>query len=230
MSPAPGLPSHPLFLIRSNNVSVMVKAQWGKRTTADSIRLFPSPDAWRAWLDSNHLKSEGLWLRLAKKGSGLRSVSYGEALEIALCYGWIDGQKKAESEQAWLQRFLPRSARSIWSKINRQKALALIAQGKMMAPGLEAIETAKRNGNWQSAYDSPRGAEVPEDLQAALDANPEARTFFSSLDRANRYAVLFRVQTAKKAATRSAKIRQFVEMLERNERIHEPRKSRGISK
>ena len=207
-----------------------MKAQSAKKTAAEAVRLFSSQDAWQEWLEKNHLKSNGLWLRLAKKGSGLRSVSYSEAVEIALCYGWIDGQKQAESEQAWLQRFLPRSARSIWSKINREKALALIAQNQMKSAGLKAIEAAKGNGSWESAYDSPRSAEVPTDLQAALDASPGAREFFQSLDRANRYAVLFRIQTAKKAVTRAAKIRQLVEMLERNQRIHEPRKWRGHSK
>jgi uncharacterized protein YdeI (YjbR/CyaY-like superfamily) len=204
--------------------------QSAKKTTAEAVRLFHGQDAWQKWLEENHLKSNGLWLRLAKKGSGLRSVSYTEAVEIALCYGWIDGQKKAESEQAWLQRFLPRSARSIWSKINRDKALALIAQDQMKSAGLKAIEAAKENGSWESAYDSPRSAEVPTGLQAALDASPRAREFFQSLDRANRYAVLFRIQTVKKTVTRVAKIRQFVEMLERNQRIHEPRKLRGHSK
>jgi uncharacterized protein YdeI (YjbR/CyaY-like superfamily) len=207
-----------------------VKVQSAKKSTAEAVRLFPGQDAWQEWLEKNHLKSSGLWLRLAKKGSGLRSVSYSEAVEIALCYGWIDGQKKAESEQAWLQRFLPRSARSIWSKINREKALALIAQDQMKSAGLKAIEAAKENGSWESAYDSPRSAEVPPDLQAALDASPRAREFFQSLDRANRYAVLFRIQTAKKTVTRAAKIRQLVEMLGRNQRIHEPRKLRGHSK
>jgi uncharacterized protein YdeI (YjbR/CyaY-like superfamily) len=207
-----------------------VKVQNAKKTTAEAVRLFHGQAAWQKWLEKNHLKSNGLWLRLAKQGSGLRSVSYSEAVEIALCYGWIDGQKKAESEQAWLQRFLPRSARSIWSKINREKALALIAQNQMKSAGLKAIEAAKENGSWESAYDSPRSAEVPTDLQAALDASPRAREFFQSLDRANRYAVLFRIQTAKKAVTRAAKIRQLVEMLERNQRIHEPRKLRGHSK
>ena len=201
-----------------------------KKKTAEAVRLFHGPNAWQEWLEKNHLKSNGLWLRLAKKGSGLKSVSYSEAVEIALCYGWIDGQKKAESEQAWLQRFLPRSARSIWSKINREKALALIAQDHMKSAGLKAIEAAKENGTWESAYDSPRSAEVPTDLQAALDASPRAREFFQSLDRANRYAVLFRIQTVKKTLTRAAKIRHFVEMLERNQRIHEPRKLRGHSK
>jgi uncharacterized protein YdeI (YjbR/CyaY-like superfamily) len=207
-----------------------MKVQSTKKKTAEAVRLFHGQDAWQEWLEKNHLKSNGLWLRLAKKGSALRSVSYSEAVEIALCYGWIDGQKKAESEQAWLQRFIPRSARSIWSKINREKALALIAQKQMKFPGLKAIEAAKENGSWESAYDSPRSAEVPTDLQAALDASPRAREFFQSLDRANRYAVLFRIQTAKKAVARAAKIRQFVEMLERNQRIHEPRKLRGHSK
>ena len=155
-----------------------MRVQSAKTTTAEAVRLFPGRDAWQEWLEKNHLKSNGLWLRLAKKGSNLRSVSYSEALEIALCYGWIDGQKKAESEQAWLQRFLPRSARSIWSKINREKALALIAQDQMKSAGLKAIEAAKENGRWESAYDSPRSAEVPSDLQAALDASPRAREFF----------------------------------------------------
>ncbi len=205
-------------------------AKIGKAQDPGRVRLFSSQKTWAAWLEKNHRKSEGLWLRLAKKDSGVQSVSYREALEVALCHGWIDGQKKAESERSWLQRFLPRAPRSVWSKINREKALDLIARGKMKAAGLEAIDSAKKHGRWESAYDSPRGAEVPEDLQAALDANARARDFFQSLDRGNRYAVLFRIRTVKKAATRATKIRQFVEMLERNERIHEPRVARRSSK
>jgi uncharacterized protein YdeI (YjbR/CyaY-like superfamily) len=185
--------------------------------------LFANPAAWNAWLEKNHRKHEGLWLRLAKKGSGVRSVTYGEALEVALAYGWIDGQKKPESEQAWLQRFVPRGARSIWSKINREKALALLASGQMKTAGLEAVELARKSGRWESAYDSPKGAAVPSDFQAALDANPRAGEFFRGLDRANRYAVLFRIQTVKKAETRARKIVEFVAMLERGERIHETR-------
>ena len=202
------------------------KPKSAKANADEPVRLFSSQRQWEGWLETNHRKADGLWLRLAKKGSGLSSVTYGEALEIAICYGWIDGQKKPESEQAWLQRFVPRSAKSVWSKINREKSLALIAQGKMQAAGLEAVESAKKSGRWESAYDSPKSAEVPDDLQAELDASPGAREFFLSLDRANRYAILFRIQTVKKAATRVAKIRQFVEMLERNERIHEPRRPR----
>jgi len=201
-----------------------------KSTTTEAIRLFATQSAWAAWLEKNHSKSEGLWLRLAKKDSGLRSVTYGEALEIALCYGWIDGQKRGESEHAWLQRFLPRTAKSIWSKINREKASALIASGKMKAAGLEAVACAKKDGRWGAAYDSPRAAKVPEDFQAALDGNARAHEFFRGLDSANRYAMLFRIQTVKKAETRARKIREFVEMLERNETIHEPRKGRAQSK
>jgi uncharacterized protein YdeI (YjbR/CyaY-like superfamily) len=147
-------------------------------------------------------------------------VSYKEALDVALCHGWIDGQKKPEDEKTWLQRFVPRSDRSLWSKINREKALALIASGEMKAAGLEAIEAAKKNGRWEAAYDSPSGAEVPRDLQAALDGNARAMAFFEKLDRANRYAVLWRIQTVKKAETRARKIREFVGMLERREKIH----------
>ena len=201
-----------------------------KIKASEPIRLFASQAAWAAWLEKNHRKSEGQWLRLAKKDSELRSVTYGEALEIALCYGWIDGQKRGESEEAWLQRFVPRTAKSIWSKINREKASALIAGGRMKAAGLEAVACAKKDGRWDAAYDSPRGAQVPEDFQAALDGNARADEFFRGLDGANRYAVLFRIQTVKKAETRARKIREFVEMLERNETIHEPRKGRAQSK
>jgi uncharacterized protein YdeI (YjbR/CyaY-like superfamily) len=192
----------------------------------DPIRWFATQTAWALWLERNHRKSAAIWLRLAKKGSGLRSVTYKEALEVALCYGWIDGQKRGESEQAWLQRFVPRSADSIWSRINRDHVKALIASGRMKAAGLEAVEAAKKAGRWKAAYDSPKGAKVPEDFRLALDANPRAREFFQSLDGANRYAVLFRIQTVKKAETRARKIREFVEMLQRNERVHEKRKSR----
>jgi uncharacterized protein YdeI (YjbR/CyaY-like superfamily) len=188
--------------------------------TGSTEKLFKSKQNWAGWLEKNHRKSTGLWLRLAKKDSGLRSVSYKEALDVALCYGWIDGQKRPENEQTWLQRFVPRSSRSIWSKINREKVLALIASGEMKAAGLEAIENAKKNGRWDAAYDSPSGATVPADLQKALNANPRAAVFFKTLDRANRYAVLWRIQTVKKAETRARKIQQFIAMLERKEKIH----------
>jgi uncharacterized protein YdeI (YjbR/CyaY-like superfamily) len=184
------------------------------------VKLFKSQRDWTLWLAKNHRTSPGLWLRIAKKNSDVESVSYQEALEAALCYGWIDGQKRPESDEAWLQKFLPRSPKSVWSKINRDKALALIASGKMKAAGLEAIENAKANGRWQAAYDSFSAATVPPDLQAALDDHPRAKTFFEKLDRANRYAILWRIQTVKKPATRARKIEQFIAMLERQEKIH----------
>ncbi len=150
----------------------------------------------------------------------MQSVSYGEALEAALCYGWIDAKKKPESDQAWLQRFTPRRAKSIWSKVNREKAAALIAAGRMQPPGLEQVERARQDGRWSAAYDSPADAAVPADLQAALDRNARAKAFFQTLDRANRYAVLWRIQTAKKTETRARRIRRFVEMLEKREKLH----------
>ncbi len=185
-----------------------------------AILLLNSPKDWEAWLADNHATTADAWLRLAKKGSDIRTLSYAEALEVALCYGWIDAQKKPESEHAWLQRFTPRRAKSIWSKINREKAAALKKAGRMKPAGLEQVELAKKDGRWDAAYDSPRGAEVPEDLQAALNKNARARAFFASLDRANRYAVLFRVQTAKKAETRARRFRDYVEMLARHEILH----------
>lgn len=186
----------------------------------DPIKLFKSQQAWAAWLEKNHRASPGLWLRHAKKGSSIESVSYQEAVEVALCYGWIDGQKRPESADAWLQRFCPRGTESVWSKINRKKALALIASGEMKPAGHEAIENARKNGRWEAAYDSPKAAAVPEDLAAALDANPLAKAFFARLDRANRYAILWRIQTVKTAKTRAAKIEHFVAMLSRGDKIH----------
>lgn len=197
-----------------------------KRTSSHTPDISPAPlfkskEDWAEWLEKNHGKSTGLWLRVAKKESGLKSVSYKEALDVALCYGWIDGQKQPENEKTWLQRFVPRTDKSLWSKINREKALALMASGEMRAAGQQAIENAKKNGRWEAAYDSPSGANVPSDFQIALDASSRAKAFFQTLDRANRYAVLWRIQTVKKAETRARKIQQFIEMLERKEKIHQ---------
>jgi len=206
------------------------RASGSKTSDDDPVRVFANQEAWAAWLEKHYRESRGLWLRLAKKGSALRSVSFNEALDVALCYGWITGQTKGETEQTWLARFLPRSEKSLWSRINRGRALALIASGKMRPAGLEAIALAKKNGQWEAAYESPRHAIVPPDLEIALNANPRAKAFFKSLDGANRYAVLFRIQTVKKPETRARKIRQFVEMLGRYERFHPPRKRRSASK
>jgi uncharacterized protein YdeI (YjbR/CyaY-like superfamily) len=184
------------------------------------VRLFKSKQDWSAWLHRNHGKRTGLWLRLAKKDSGCRSVSYKEAIDVALCHGWIDGQKRPEDEKFWRQKFFPRSSNSMWSRINREKAMALMASGEMKTAGLEAIENARKNGRWDAAYDSPSRATVPADLQAGLDASPPAKAFFETLDRVNRYAVLWRIQTVKKAETRARKIQHFIRMLERKEKIH----------
>ena len=184
------------------------------------IVLFEQPKHWLLWLDQNHATSAGLWLRLAKKASGLQSVTYAEALTAALCYGWIDGQKKSYDDASWLQKFTPRAPKSIWSKINREKALQLIREGQMKPAGLQAIERAQQNGQWEAAYDSHRTATVPEDFQAELDRNAQAKAFFATLNSGNRYAILFRLQTAKKAETRARRIQQFIAMLEKNEKVH----------
>lgn len=184
------------------------------------VKLFKTQKVWTTWLDKNHAKSSGVWLQIAKKTGDLKSVTYAEAVEVALCYGWIDGQGKGLDESAYLQKFTPRGPRSIWSKINRTKAEGLIKSGCMQPAGLAAIDRAKRNGQWEAAYDSHRTATVPDDLQAALNRNPKAQAFFATLDSANRYAILWRVQTAKKAETRAKRIAQFVTMLEKHEKIH----------
>ena len=184
------------------------------------VMRFKSQKDWATWLDKHHAKSAGVWLQIAKKTGKLKSVSYVEAVEMALCYGWIDGQGKGLDESAWLQKFTPRGPRSIWSKINRTKAMELIESGRMKPAGLAAIERAKQNGQWEAAYDSHRTASVPEDLQAALDHNSKAKAFFATLDSTNRYAILWRVQTAKKAETRARRIEQFVSMLEKHEKLH----------
>jgi len=192
------------------------------RTTLNDIpmKVFKSPKDWTIWLDKNHATSSGIWLRLAKKASELKSVTHAEALEVALCYGWIDGQKNSWDESSWLQKFSPRGPRSIWSKINRAKAEELIKSGRMKPAGLAAIDQARKTGQWDAAYDSHRTAAVPDDFQAELDKNPKARAFFNTLDSSNRYAILFRLQTAKKAETRTRRIEQFIRMLEKHEKIH----------
>lgn len=183
-------------------------------------RFFPSPGEYEAWLEANHEQADGIWVKIAKKGSGIDSVRYPEVLELALCFGWIDGQRRALDELHFLQKFTPRRARSRWSKINREKAEALIAAGSMRPAGLAQVEAAKSDGRWDAAYEGQASAAVPEDLQAALDARPAAARFFAGLDSQNRYAILYRLQDAKRAETRERRLRKFVEMLEGEEKIH----------
>ena len=184
------------------------------------VKLFKTGAAWDGWLARHFDSSDGLWLRIARKSAALESVRYPEVLEIAICHGWIDGQRRALDADSFLQKFGPRGARSIWSKINRDKALALIEAGRMQPHGLAAVAHAKKHGRWDSAYDSHRTSAVPEDLQAALDRNPTAKAFFATLNSQNRYAILFRTQTAKLARTRERRIAKFVEMLARGETLH----------
>jgi len=191
-----------------------------KSSTELPIHYFERQLDWTAWLNENHTSSPGVWLQLAKKRAEATSVSYDEAIEMALCFGWIDGQKQAHSDQFWLQQFTRRSDKSVGSKINRDKALALIKAKKMKPAGLEEIERAKLDGRWDAAYDSSSKATVPSDFQSALDGNARAKAFFGTLDSRNRYAVLFRIQTAKTAETRAKRISQFVLMLERHEKVH----------
>lgn len=191
-----------------------------KSYTELPIHYFQRQLDWAAWLSENHTSSPGVWLQLAKKGTDAPSVSYNEAVEIALCFGWIDGQKQAHDDQFWLQKFTRRSEKSVWSKINRDKALALIKAKKMKPAGLKEIERAKLDGRWDAAYDSSSKAAVPNDFQISLDGNARAKAFFGTLDSRNRYAILFRIQTAKKAETRAKRIAQFVLMLSKHEKIH----------
>lgn len=191
------------------------------RVTQDPETVtFASAEAFEAWLGENHAASPGIWLKLRKKGPEVVALDYAQALEVALCYGWIDGQKATFDDQWWLQRFTPRRPGSRWSKINRDKATALVEQGRMRPPGQAEIDRARADGRWEAAYDGARTASVPEDLAAALAAVPAAAAFFETLDRRNRYAVLYRVQDAKKAETRARRIEKFVEMLARGEKPH----------
>ena len=184
------------------------------------IRAFKDAKAWESWLAKNQTATDGLWMRIAKKASGTKSITYPEAVEIALCYGWIDGLKKPESETTWLQRFVPRRPRSIWSNINREKALALIIAGKMKPAGLAEIERAKKDGRWEAAYASFSSATIPEDLQAEFDKHPKAKAFFETLSRTNTYAILWRIQTAKRPETRTRRLRTYIDMLEKGEKLH----------
>jgi len=189
----------------------------------DQIR-FASQKEWEAWLKKNHASAKGLWLILAKKGAAKPSVSYAEAVDAALMYGWIDGLKRSRDESTWLQRFTPRGKTSIWSKINRDKAEALIRAKKMKPAGQREVDRAKEDGRWQKAYDSAKSSEVPSDLTAALSKNKKAAAFFATLSGTNRYAILFRIQTVKKAETRTRKITEFVSMLARGETIYPQKK------
>jgi uncharacterized protein YdeI (YjbR/CyaY-like superfamily) len=179
-----------------------------------------TPKSWAAWLAKHHAGSPGIRLQIAKKDSGIASVTHAEALEAALCQGWIDGQRNALDAQFFLQKFTPRRARSTWSKINCGKALALIASGDMQPAGLAEVQRAQADGRWDAAYDAQSKIAVPGDLAALLAKKPKAKAFFASLDSRNRFAILFRLQTAKKAETRERRLALFFAMLQRGEKIY----------
>jgi uncharacterized protein YdeI (YjbR/CyaY-like superfamily) len=184
------------------------------------IRLFATPLDLEVWLEENHAQSDGFWLKVAKKDSGEQSVTYAEALELALCFGWIDSQKRGLDKKFFLQRFTPRRPRGRWSRINRDKVEALLGAGSMRPAGLAEVEAAKADGRWEAAYAGAATAKVPDDLQRELDASPAAREFFAGLDSSNRYAIIYRLNDAKKPETRERRLRKFVAMLERGEKIH----------
>lgn len=184
------------------------------------ILAFASQAEWEAWLDAEHQASDGVWLKFAKKGSGVETVVYAEALDVALCYGWIDSQVRSLDERFYLQKFTPRRARSKWSQVNRAKIEELTKQGRMKPAGLEQVELAKADGRWDAAYASPANAEMPDDLQAALDASPSAAEFWAGLNKSNRFAILYQLEDAKKPETRARRLEKFVGMLERGEKLY----------
>jgi uncharacterized protein YdeI (YjbR/CyaY-like superfamily) len=182
--------------------------------------LFETPAEFGLWLEHNHDTSDGVWLKIAKKASGLRSVTYGEALRLALCFGWIDSQKRALDESHFLQRFTPRRPGGRWSRINREKAEELIAAGEMRPAGLAEVQAAQADGRWEAAYEGQRSAAVPPDLQHELDADPTLAEAFAALESANRYAIIYRLDEAKRPETRERRLRKFVSMLKRGEKLH----------
>lgn len=184
------------------------------------VLLFADQRAFEDWLENNHGVSEGIRLQIAKKNAGVASVSYADALESALCYGWVDSQKEKLDEKTWIQRFTPRGPRSIWSKVNKEKAEHFIASGRMKPSGLQAIEEAKRTGMWERAYEPQSTASIPDDFARGLEGKAKAKAFYDTLDRQNKYAILFRIHQAKKQETRAKRIEQFVRMLEAGEKIY----------
>ena len=184
------------------------------------IISFVSSDAWEKWLDKHHATSGGLWLKIAKKASGIETVSYAEAIDVALCYGWIDSQKDKFDDDYWLQRFTPRKPRSKWSKVNREKATNLIEKGQMKPAGLREVEQAKADGRWDAAYDAQSTARVPDDLRRELEKNEVAREFFATLDSGNRYAILYQIQDAKRPETRARRIAEYVDMLAEQKKLY----------
>jgi uncharacterized protein YdeI (YjbR/CyaY-like superfamily) len=184
------------------------------------IIAFETPAEWKKWLAQNHTQTSGIWLRIFKKGSNAASVTHAEALDEALCYGWIDGQRNKYDDSSFLQKFTPRRRKSIWSKINTRHVERLTKAGKMKPSGHAEVEAAKADGRWQQAYDSHRSMTLPEDFLMELEKNPKAKSFFETLNKTNLYSIAFRLQTAKKPETRQKRMKEILEMLSRGEKFH----------
>ena len=184
------------------------------------ILAFASPEEWEAWLEREHTSSDGVWLKFAKKGSGIRRGVYPAAIEIPICYGWIDSKVNSLDERFYLQTFTPRRARSKWSRLNRDKVEELTRRGRMKPAGLAQVELAKEDGRWEAAYSSPASLEIPDDLQRALEASPKAAAFFATLNKSNRYGIVYQLEDAKKPETRARRLDKFMGMLERGEKLY----------
>jgi uncharacterized protein YdeI (YjbR/CyaY-like superfamily) len=182
---------------------------------------FASAAEWDQWLEDNHAAAAGVWIKMARKDAGIDSVRYPEVLESALCFGWIDGRREALDDRYFLQRFTPRRPRSRWSRINRDKAERLIADGRMRPAGLAEVQRARADGRWEAAYEGQKSSAVPDDLQRELDARPKAKAFFAEISSQNRYAILYRLQDAKRPETRARRLAKFVAMLEAGETLHQ---------
>ena len=191
-----------------------------KSRAMNEILGFRSAAEFRRWLEANHHTCDGIWLRIYKKDSGIETVTYAEAVDEALCFGWIDGLKQKHDEGSWRQRFTPRRAKSGWSKINTGHAERLIAAGKMAAPGQAEIDAAKRDGRWKAAYDSQRKATFPQEFLRAVQKNKNMQAFFDSLSSSNRYAIAYRLQTAKRPETKEKRMKMILEMLRKGEKFH----------
>jgi uncharacterized protein YdeI (YjbR/CyaY-like superfamily) len=191
-----------------------------KKENEMPVLSFASSEEWSKWMEENHAKSNGVWLRFFKKDSGEKTVTYSEALEEALCYGWIDGQVNKFDDQSYIQRFTPRRPKSIWSKRNTEKAERLIREGKMKKAGMEQVELAKADGRWQQAYDSSTNMKLPEDFLQELSKNKKAKTFFEGLNKTNQYAIAWRLQTAKKPETREKRLKEILAMMREGKKFH----------
>jgi uncharacterized protein YdeI (YjbR/CyaY-like superfamily) len=220
-----GGPLRPLLALPLPSPIRLVSTMSAKESPSDlPTHSFPSASAFETFLETNHLTAPGIYLKLAKKSSGIPSVSSSEAVEVALCFGWIDGRANSLDDNWWTVRYTPRRAKSMWSQKNVNTVARLVEQGKMRPAGLEAVDTAKSDGRWDRAYAGPATIEVPKDLAAALKGEPKAKKFFEGMNSTDRYAVLWRVQTATPKA-RAQKIETLVEMLAKGRSPHVPAKS-----